>query len=137
MELVAIKGGVKYVNDSKATNVAATLAALGSYEGTAHALIGGSPKGEDFAALKAAVESACAAVYLNGETAPALATALEGANVPVNSFATIDEAFAAASAAAQSGDTVLLSPAAASYDQFKRFEERGDHFRELVNAVSG
>jgi UDP-N-acetylmuramoylalanine--D-glutamate ligase len=135
MELIAFKGGVKYVNDSKATNVAATLAALGSYEGTAHALIGGSPKGEDFAALKAAVEAACAAVYLNGATATALAAALEGASVPVNSFGTLEEAFAAAAGSAQTGETVLLSPAAASFDQFKNYEARGERFRELVNAL--
>lgn len=137
MELIAIKGGVKYVNDSKATNVAATLAALGSYDHSAHALIGGSPKGEDFAALKAAVESSCAAVYLNGATATALAAALEGANVPVHTYGTLEEAFAAASAAAQTGETVLLSPAAASFDQFKNYEARGERFRELVTALSG
>lgn len=137
MELIAIKGGVRYINDSKATNVAATLAALGSYERSAHALIGGSPKGEDFVALKAAVESACAAVYLNGATAAELAQALEGAEVPVNTYESLDAAFAAASAAAEPGQTVLLSPAAASFDQFKNYEERGERFRELATALPG
>jgi len=135
MELIGAWRGVKYVNDSKATNVAATLAALGSYAGSVHALIGGSPKGEDFSALKAAVDSSCAAVYLNGATAPALAAALEGAAVPVHSFATLDEAFAAASASAKQGQTVLLSPAAASFDQFKNYEARGERFRELASAL--
>jgi UDP-N-acetylmuramoylalanine--D-glutamate ligase len=135
MELIGVWRGVKYVNDSKATNVAATLAALGSYSGSAHALIGGSPKGEDFSALRDAVDRSCAAVYLNGATAPELAVALEGAAVPVHSFATLDEAFAAASAAAQQGQTVLLSPAAASFDQFKNYEARGERFRELASAL--
>ncbi|MBI2691797.1 MAG: UDP-N-acetylmuramoyl-L-alanine--D-glutamate ligase [Solirubrobacterales bacterium] len=136
MELIGARRGVKYVNDSKATNVAATLAALGSYSGGAHALIGGSPKGEDFSVLKAAVERSCAAVYLNGATAPELTAALEGAAVPVRSFDTLDEAFAAAAAAARQGQTVLLSPAAASFDQFKNYEARGERFRELATAVA-
>jgi UDP-N-acetylmuramoylalanine--D-glutamate ligase len=137
MELVAVKGGVRYVNDSKATNVAATLAALGSYQGTTHALIGGSPKGEDFAELKGAVESACAAVYLNGATAGELDSALEGVDLPIASFDSLEAAFAAASAAAKPGETVLLSPAAASFDQFKNYEARGERFRDLVDAVAG
>jgi UDP-N-acetylmuramoylalanine--D-glutamate ligase len=137
MELVAVKRGVKYVNDSKATNVAATLAALGSYEKTAHALIGGSPKGEDFAALKSAVENSCAAVYINGATADELAQALDGASVPVSRFDTLDQAFAAAAAAAGPGETVLLSPAAASFDQFEDYAARGERFRELVVSLPG
>ncbi|MBJ7459103.1 MAG: UDP-N-acetylmuramoyl-L-alanine--D-glutamate ligase [Thermoleophilaceae bacterium] len=137
MELIAVRAGVRYVNDSKATNVAATVAALASYEHSAHALIGGSPKGEDFTALKPAVESACVAVYLNGATAPELAQSLAGAAVPVHSFASLDEAFAAASMAALPGQTVLLSPAAASFDQFKNYEARGGRFRELVTALAG
>ncbi|MGK2878124.1 MAG: UDP-N-acetylmuramoyl-L-alanine--D-glutamate ligase [Solirubrobacterales bacterium] len=137
MELIAVKAGVKYVNDSKATNVAATLAALGSYEGSAHALIGGSPKGEDFADLRAAVDAACAAVYLNGATGPELAAALADAAAPVRSFASLETAFAAASEAAAPGQTVLLSPAAASFDQFKNYEARGERFRELVTALAG
>lgn len=135
MELIGVRRGVKYVNDSKATNVAATLAALGSYDGSAHALIGGSPKGEDFSALKEAVNRSCAAVYLNGASGPELAAALEGAAVPVHSFDSLDEAFAAASSAAQRGQTVLLSPAAASFDQFKNYEARGERFRELASAL--
>lgn len=137
MELIAVKGGAKYVNDSKATNVAATLAALGSYDRSAHALIGGSPKGEDFAALKAAVESSCAAVYVNGATAAELEEALKGAEVPVHSYESLDEAFAAASAAAEPGQTVLLSPAAASFDQFENYAARGERFRKLTNALPG
>lgn len=135
VELVTVKRGVSYVNDSKATNVAATLAALGGYDGSARLLIGGSDKGESYDELRPAVEASCAAVYLNGDTAGALATALDGASTPVTTFATLDEAFAAAAADAQQGETVLLSPAAASFDQFKNYEARGDHFRELATAL--
>jgi UDP-N-acetylmuramoylalanine--D-glutamate ligase len=135
MELVAFKGGVGYVNDSKATNVASTLAALGSYGGEVHAILGGSAKGEDYSALKAAAEASCAAVYLNGATADDLASALSGASVPVERHATLEEAFAAASQAAEQGETVLLSPAAASFDQFKNYEARGERFKELVAAL--
>lgn len=135
VETVGVKRGVAYVNDTKATNVAATLAALGGYEGTVHALIGGSDKGEAYDELRDAVDSACVAVYLNGQTAPAMASALEGARVPVRSYESLDSALAAAAAAAQPGETVLLSPAAASFDQFENYEARGEHFRNLVSAL--
>jgi UDP-N-acetylmuramoylalanine--D-glutamate ligase len=137
MELIAIKGGVSYVNDSKATNVAATAAALGSYEQSARLLVGGSDKGEDFAPLAPAVDGACAAVYLNGATGEQLAAALGGATPPVSRFATLEEAFAAAAQDAAPGETVILSPAAASFDQFKNYEARGERFRELVEALPG
>jgi UDP-N-acetylmuramoylalanine--D-glutamate ligase len=135
MELVAVRRGVSYVNDSKATNVAAAEAALRSYDGSARAILGGSPKGENPSALRSAVETACAAVYVNGETAAELVQALAGVGVPVRSFDSLDAAFAAAAADAGPGETVLLTPAAASFDQFENYTARGEHFRELVAAL--
>jgi UDP-N-acetylmuramoylalanine--D-glutamate ligase len=135
MELVAIKQGVSYINDSKATNVASTLAALGSYEGGLHVLVGGSSKGEDFAALGPAVDAARAHVYLNGETADALVEALAGSGAGIRKFVRLEDAFAAAAEAAESGESVLLSPAAASFDQFQNYGERGERFKQLVAAL--
>lgn len=132
MEVVAIKHGVTYVNDSKATNVAATLAALGGYSGELHLLLGGSGKGEDYAPLLPAIDASCKAVYLCGANGPELAQTLVGAAKPVHSFADLESAFDAAAAAANAGEAVLLSPAAASFDQFANYEARGTRFRELV-----
>jgi UDP-N-acetylmuramoylalanine--D-glutamate ligase len=74
-------------------------------------------------------------VYLNGETADALAESLSGANVEVRQFVRLEDAFAAAAEAADSGETVLLSPAAASFDQFMNYGERGERFKQLVAAL--
>jgi UDP-N-acetylmuramoylalanine--D-glutamate ligase len=98
-------------------------------------LVGGSSKGEDFAALKPAVEAAGAHVYLNGETADALAEALAGAGAEIRRFGRLEDAFAAAAEAAESGESVLLSPAAASFDQFQNYGERGERFKQLVAAL--
>lgn len=136
MELVGVRAGVTYINDSKATNVAATLAALGGFGGQARLLAGGSAKGEDLAPLKQAVDRACAAVYLSGETAAELERALAGTAVPVSRHTTLEAAFAAAAAEAKEGETVLLSPAAASFDQFADYEARGECFRELFAALA-
>ncbi len=135
MELVAIRDKVEFVNDSKATNVAATLAALGGHARTVHLLIGGSPKGEDYSLLAEAVGSACSAVYVNGENAGEIADALGGSGVAISRHETLDDAFAAAALAATEGETVLLSPASASFDQFKNYEARGERFRALVAAL--
>lgn len=135
MELVAAKHGVSFINDSKATNVAATLAALGGYSGEAHLLIGGSPKGEGYAPLREGVAAACASVQVYGQNAPELIAALAGLEMPVEQHETLDQAFAAATDAAEEGQTVLLSPAAASYDQFTNYEARGEAFRKLVAAL--
>lgn len=135
MELVANKHGVRFINDSKATNVAATLAALGGYDKSVHLLLGGSPKGEDYTPLRVAIETACASVQLNGENATELAAALEGLNTPIGTHADLASAFTAASASANEDQTVLLSPAAASFDQFANYEARGEAFRALVAAL--
>jgi UDP-N-acetylmuramoylalanine--D-glutamate ligase len=129
LELVAELRGVEYVNDSKATNVAATLRGLAAYEDEPVRLIlGGSRKGEDFAPLAAALGPNVRAVYVIGETADELARAIPY-TIRAGDLATAVER---AATAAQPGEVVLLSPACASYDQFRDFEERGEEFKRLV-----
>jgi UDP-N-acetylmuramoylalanine--D-glutamate ligase len=134
LEEVARRGGVTYVNDSKATNVASTLVALDAFgaDRTIHLILGGQGKGQDFAPLRFAVERSCRAVYLIGEDARTIAGALEGMKTPVHECADLERALAGSQRAARSGDVVLLSPACASFDQFADFEARGERFRELL-----
>jgi UDP-N-acetylmuramoylalanine--D-glutamate ligase len=133
LEEVASKDGVKWVNDSKATNVASTVVALDAFAaGTVHLILGGQGKGQDFAALREPVRRACEAVYLIGEDAPKIAAALAGVDVPVHECGDLERAVGAAREAARPGDVVLLSPACASFDQFADFEARGERFRELA-----
>ena len=128
LELVGERDGVRYVNDSKATNVAAALPALAAYaDEPVHLILGGSPKGEDFAPLAAAIGPNVRSVHLIGAEAERLAAVIEGERDE-----TLAQAVAHAARLAQPGDVILLSPACASYDQFANFEERGDAFRKLV-----
>ncbi len=132
LELVRELNGVRYVNDSKATNVAAALRALATYEHEpVHLILGGSGKGEDFAPLAAALGPNVKSVHLIGETAGELAAA-----IPQARYAG-DLATALGSIEAQPGEIVLLSPACASYDQFRDFEDRGEEFRRLVENLTG
>jgi len=131
LELVADRGGVRYVNDSKATNVAAALRALAAYEDEpVHLILGGSRKGEDFAPLAAAIGPNVRSVHLIGETAKELAAVIPQARTEG------DLASALAAIEAEPGDVVLLAPACASYDQFRDFEARGEEFRRLVQNLS-
>jgi len=134
LELIAVRDGVAFVNDSKATNVASTLVALRSYSGGVHLIAGGRGKGQDFSALAPVVAQRCTAVYLIGEASPELAAALKHSGVTLSELGDLEQAVAAAAAGAGPGDTVLLSPACASYDQFRDFEARGARFRVLVEA---
>jgi UDP-N-acetylmuramoylalanine--D-glutamate ligase len=139
LERVAERGGVLYVNDSKATNVAAAVTALRAFDGGIHAILGGSPKGEPFAPLAAPVAERCVACYLIGETAAEIEAALAPATragVEVRRCGELEAAVGAAAAAARPGEVVLLAPACASYDQFRGFEERGEHFRALVRGLA-
>jgi UDP-N-acetylmuramoylalanine--D-glutamate ligase len=132
LELVRELGGVRYVNDSKATNVAAALKALAAYENDpVHLILGGSRKGEDFAPLAAAIGPNVKSVHVIGETAYELAAAIPPAEHAG------DLAGALVAIEPHGGDVVLLSPACASYDQFRDFEERGEEFRRLVQNLSG
>ncbi len=134
LELVAEVGGVRFVNDSKATNSAAARRALAAYEVPVHVILGGSRKGESFDELAAEVHGRA---YLIGETAAELAAALDRAGVPYIQCGELAAAVAAAAQAARAGEVVLLSPACASYDQFQDFEHRGEEFRRLVQNLSG
>ena len=128
LELVGERDGVRYVNDSKATNVAAALRALAAYaDEPVHLILGGSPKGEDFAPLAAAIGPNVKSVHLIGEEADRIGEVIDG-----HRDGDLATAVAHAAQLAEPGDVVLLSPASASYDQFENFEERGDAFRKFV-----
>ena len=126
-------GGVRYVNDSIATNTLAVRSALTTYDAPLHLILGGRPKGEPFDELAAAVAAAnVVTAYLIGEATDELARALGYENVPYLLSVTLDRAVAEAASAARPGEIVLLSPACASYDQYTDFEQRGEDFRRLV-----
>jgi len=131
LEEVGEVGGVLYVNDSKATNVWSARRGLESFEEGVHAILGGSLKGGGFAELREPVAARCRACYLIGAAAPRLARDLDGA-APLRPCGDLGTAVRAASAAARPGEVVLLSPACASYDQFRDYEERGERFRAMV-----
>jgi UDP-N-acetylmuramoylalanine--D-glutamate ligase len=138
LESVAEIGGVRFVNDSKATNVASAAVGLRAFEGGVHAILGGSEKGEAFAPLLDPVRERCVACYLTGATADRLARELAPAleaETPLHRCTDLEEAVARAAAAAGPGEVVLLSPACASFDSFENFERRGDRFREIVEAL--
>jgi UDP-N-acetylmuramoylalanine--D-glutamate ligase len=136
IELVRELRGVRYVNDSKATNVAATLRALASFPGSRlHVILGGRGKAEPYTPLAVAFHSGDRG-YLVGEAAQEIRVALDSAGVPFSDVGDLDSALAEAAANAHAGDVVLLSPACASFDQFDDFEARGDEFRRLVEALS-
>jgi len=138
LEEIATVDGVLYVNDSKATNVASAVVGLTSFPaGSVHVILGGRAKGDDLAPLAAAADRHASAAYLIGEAAPAFGEALAQTGVPVHQSGDLEAAVAAARAAARTGEVVLLSPAAASYDQFRSFEERGARFRALVGRDVG
>jgi UDP-N-acetylmuramoylalanine--D-glutamate ligase len=131
LEEVATVNGVLYVNDSKATNVASAQRGIGAFEGGVHAILGGSLKGGGFVGLREVLGSHAVAAYLIGEAADRLEADLE-ATVPLRRSGDLATAVQEASAAAQPGEVVLLSPACASFDQFRDYEERGEAFRSLV-----
>jgi len=133
LEEIGTAGGVTYINDSKATNVASAEVGIRSFAGRVHLIAGGSEKGSDFTPLALPVKERCKAVYLIGETAPRLRAALASTGLPIDDAGDLETAFAHARLAAVDGDVVLLSPACASYDQYGSYEERGDHFRRLVS----
>jgi UDP-N-acetylmuramoylalanine--D-glutamate ligase len=135
LELVRTLDGVDWINDSKATNVGSTIVALRALPAGVHLIAGGRGKGQDFSPLAPVVAESCRAVYLIGEAAPELERDLRAAEVPLRQVGDLAAAVESARAAGRRGETVLLSPACASYDQYRHFEQRGDHFRSLVEAL--
>jgi UDP-N-acetylmuramoylalanine--D-glutamate ligase len=128
--------GVLYVDDSKATNVASAVVGIRSFPGGVHAILGGRGKREEYGPLVAAVAERCRAAYLIGEEAERLGVALGRTGVVVHQCGDLGRAVAAARVAARPGDVVLLSPACASYDQYRSFNERGDHFKALARGAA-
>ena len=136
-ELVAESGGVRWVNDSKGTNVDATKKSLeGLPPGSVLLILGGRDKHGDFADLARAAALPARVVLTIGEAAGSIERAMAGA-VSVESAGTMDRAVRRAAELARPGDTVLLSPACASFDQYANFEERGKHFAALARAAAG
>ena len=131
LEEVGSVNGVLYVNDSKATNVSSAVRGIEAFDGGVHAILGGSLKGGGFAGLRDALASHAVAAYLIGEAADRLEADLAG-TVPLRRSGDLPSAVGDAAAAAQPGEVVLLSPACASFDQFRDYEERGDAFRSLI-----
>jgi UDP-N-acetylmuramoylalanine--D-glutamate ligase len=132
LEDVGEVDGVRYVNDSKATNAAAARRAIASYDAPLHVILGGLGKNESYAELAADLRAKGARAYLIGAAADELAAALDS---PYERSGNLATAVRAAAAAARPGEIVLLSPACASYDQFENFEQRGDEFRRLVEEL--
>ena len=133
LEYVATVRGVAYYNDSKATNVDATIKALESFTGRIHLILGGKDKGSDYSVLNSLLEERVKRVYTIGTAAPKIESQIKGAAV-VNS-GTIDQAVRHASELAAEGDIVLLAPACASFDQFMSYEHRGRVFKDLVKQL--
>jgi len=136
-QVVVEAAGVRWVDDSKGTNIGATAAGIAAYRpGTVHLILGGLGKGQDFRELRPAVEGRLARVYLIGEAAEEIAAALGGV-APVEACGTLAEAVRRAAASVHPGDVVLLSPACASFDQFRDYAHRGEEFARLAREAAG
>lgn len=135
MEFVLQANGAIWYDDSKATNVGATVAAVSGLAGPLIVIAGGDGKGQDFAPLAAALIGKARAVILLGKDAPAIEAAL-GGHTPVQVVRDMPGAVRAAAQAAQAGDTVLLSPACSSLDMFENFEHRGREFQQAARRLA-
>jgi len=135
LELVGEKKGVRYINDSKATNTAAARRAVAAYDAPLYVILGGRGKGESYTELALDLVGRARRVYLIGEAANELAVALELAGVDHVQSGDLATAVRKAAGEAREGAVVLLAPACASYDQFRDFEERGDEFKRLVREL--
>jgi UDP-N-acetylmuramoylalanine--D-glutamate ligase len=136
LEYVATLRGVQYYNDSKATNVDATIKALESFPSNVHLILGGRDKDSDYSVLKPLLAARVKQVYTIGEAAAKIESQISGA-APLRSVQTLEAAVREAAELAASGDIVLLAPACASYDQFSSYEHRGRVFKELVQSLAG
>lgn len=135
LEYVAAIGGVEYYNDSKATNVDATIKALESFPANIHIILGGKDKGSDYTVLQDLLRQRVKRVYTIGAAADKIESHLKGAAEIVHAE-TLANAIKRAAAAAQPGDVVLLAPACASFDQFNSYEHRGKVFKEVVRGLA-
>ncbi|MBI1740111.1 MAG: UDP-N-acetylmuramoyl-L-alanine--D-glutamate ligase [Acidobacteriales bacterium] len=135
LEFVAKVAGVDYYNDSKATNVDATIKALESFPANIHLILGGKDKGSDYTVLNELLRQRVKRVYTIGAAATKIEAQIAGAAEIVSSQ-TLENAVRQASESAQTGDIVLLAPACASFDQFQNYEHRGRVFKEVVHALA-
>ena len=135
LEYVATVRGVEYFNDSKATNVDATIKALESFPANIHIILGGKDKGSDYTVLNDLLRQRVKRVYTIGAAADKIESHIKGAAEIVHAE-TLDNAIKRAAAVAQPGDIVLLAPACASFDQFQNYEHRGRVFKEAVRGLA-
>ncbi len=135
LEYTATIRGVQYFNDSKATNVDATIKALESFPGNIHLILGGKDKGSDYSVLNELLKARVTRVYTIGAAAQKIESQIAGAT-EITPAGTLDQAVRKASEYAQAGDIVLLAPACASFDQFQSYEQRGRVFKEVVHALA-
>ncbi|MGZ4334658.1 MAG: Mur ligase family protein [Gaiellaceae bacterium] len=136
LELVRELNGVRWVNDSKATNTAAARRGIAAYDAPLRLILGGSLKGEDFGPFARELPANVRSIYLIGAATDELAAALDAAGREYVRAGDLPTAVSRAGSDAEAGDVVLLSPASASYDQFANFEERGNTFRRLVQELT-
>lgn len=136
LQKVAEARGVSFYDDSKGTNVGATVAALSGMSAPVVLIAGGDGKGQDFTPLRAVVASRARAVVLIGRDAPRVETVLAGCGIPVLHADTMEEAVRSAYSAASEGDAVLLSPACASYDMFRSYVHRGEVFADAARVLA-
>jgi UDP-N-acetylmuramoylalanine--D-glutamate ligase len=134
LEFVATVAGVDYYNDSKATNVDATIKALESFPANIHLILGGKDKGSDYTVLNDLIRQRVKGVYTIGAAAAKIESQVKGAEIV--HAETLENAIRKANATAQTGDVVLLAPACASFDQFKNYEHRGKVFKDIVAALA-
>lgn len=134
LEFVRTWRGIDFYNDSKATNVDATLKAVDAFRGPLWIILGGKDKGSDYRPLGGPLSQKTKAALLIGAATPLIARDLRGA-VPLAECGTMEAAIAKAAREATAGDTVLLAPACASFDQFENFEHRGRVFKEMVQRL--
>ena len=134
LEFVREWNGVSFYNDSKATNVDAALKAVDAFDGGLWIILGGKDKGSDYSSLREALKNKARAALLIGAAAEKIAAQLGGA-VPIIQASTLDNAISLATKKAHPGDTVLLAPACASFDQFENYEHRGRVFKNIVRSL--
>lgn len=136
LEFVAKIAGVDYYNDSKATNVDATIKALESFPANIHLILGGKDKGSDYTLLNDLLRARVKRVYTIGAAAAKIESHIQSA-AEIDHAETLENAIQRASASAVAGDIVLLAPACSSFDQFQNYEHRGTVFKETVRSLAG
>jgi len=131
LEYVANIDGVEFYNDSKATNVDATIKAIESFPGSIHLILGGKDKGSDYSVLNGLISERVKAIYTIGAAASKIESQIK-TDIAIVQSGTLESAVKQAANTAKPGDIVLLAPACASFDQFENYEHRGRVFKELV-----